>query len=104
MVVGFISCSPSDMVGNSSGKPPAASTPRRTESARPRKCMLQLTTSDHELQMPTIGLPSNAIRENPDARIAERGAKPGTSVPANHLALLRPVGVVTISGPGPRTP
>ncbi len=87
MVVGFINCSPREMVGNSRGNPPAASTPRRTESASPRKCMLQLTTSDHELQIPTMGLPSNAIRENPDARMAERCTKPGTSCPANHLTL-----------------
>ena len=94
IVVGFINCSPSDIVGNSRGKPPAASTPRRTESARPRKCMLQFTTSDHELQIPTIGLPSNAIRENPDARMAERWTKPGTFCPANHLALRRVIGRV----------
>src|ERR1700712_606576 len=97
MVVGFISCSPSDMVGNSSGNPPAASTPRRTESASPRKCMLQLTTSDHELQIPTIGLPSTAILENPEARIAERWTNPGTSWPPNHFALLSDFGESSIA-------
>jgi hypothetical protein len=34
--------------------------------------MLQLTTSDQELQIPTMGRPSNARREKPDARIADR--------------------------------
>ncbi|GAB7068836.1 hypothetical protein JCM12141A_31250 [Mycolicibacterium hodleri] len=54
--------------------------------------------------MPTIGLPSKAIRENPDARMAERCTNPGTSLPANHLALRNPpAGVVTVSGPGLRT-
>jgi hypothetical protein len=33
MVVGFISTSPSEIVGNSSGKPPADHTPRFTASA-----------------------------------------------------------------------
>ncbi len=33
MVVGFMRISPSEMVGNSSGKPPAESTPRFTASA-----------------------------------------------------------------------
>jgi len=35
MVVGFMSISPSDMVGNSSGNPPARQTPRLTASPRP---------------------------------------------------------------------
>ena len=33
MVVGFMNISPSEMVGNSSGTPPAAQTPRLTASA-----------------------------------------------------------------------
>jgi hypothetical protein len=33
IVVGFISTSPSEMVGNSTGKPPALHTPRLTASA-----------------------------------------------------------------------
>jgi hypothetical protein len=33
IVVGFISTSPSEIVGNSSGNPPADSTPRFTASA-----------------------------------------------------------------------
>ena len=72
IVVGFIRFSPSEIVGNSSGRPPAASTPRLTASASPRKCRLQLTSSDHELQMPTTGRPSRA--DGGDALAAHRGA------------------------------
>ena len=49
--------SPSEMVGNSSGKPPAAQTPRFTASATVRRCALQLFSSLQELQMPMTGLP-----------------------------------------------
>ena len=41
IAVGYISVSPSDITGNSTGKPPASSTPRLTESASSRKCPLQ---------------------------------------------------------------
>ena len=60
MVVGFMNGSPSEMVGNSSGSPPACSTPRLTAAASPRKWMLQLTSSLHELQTPITGRPSIA--------------------------------------------
>ena len=48
--------SPSEMVGNSSGNPPAAQTPRFTASATWRRCALQLVSSLQELQMPMTGL------------------------------------------------
>ena len=67
MVVGFMNASPSEIVGNSSGSPPACSTPRLTAAARPRKCTLQLTSSLHELQTPTIGRPWIAACEMPSA-------------------------------------
>ena len=57
MVVGFMYCSPSEITGNSSGKPPAAHTPRFTASATCRRCALQLFSSLNELQMPITGLP-----------------------------------------------
>ena len=56
MVVGRMNISPSEMVGNSSGKPPAAHTPRFTASATVRRCALQLFSSLQELQMPITGL------------------------------------------------
>ena len=58
MVVGRMLYSPSDMTGNSIGKPPACHTPRLTASASPRRCALQCVSSLHELQIPIIGLPS----------------------------------------------
>jgi hypothetical protein len=59
IVVGSMNISPKEMVGNSSGMPPAASTPRFTAVATSRRCALQLVSSLHELQMPTTGFPSN---------------------------------------------
>ena len=59
IVVGFIIDSPSEMVGNSSGRPPASQTPRLTCSATIRRCALQVVSSLHELQMPITGRPSN---------------------------------------------
>src|SRR6185503_10595612 len=50
--------SPSDITGNSTGKPPASSTPRRTLSASARKCALQGVSSDQVLQIPITGRPS----------------------------------------------
>ena len=58
IVVGFIIASPSDIVGNSSGSPPASQTPRLTCSATIRRCALQVVSSLHELQMPITGRPS----------------------------------------------
>ena len=59
IVVGFIIVSPSEMVGNSSGRPPASQTPRFTCSATIRRCALQVVSSLQELQMPITGRPSN---------------------------------------------
>ena len=58
IVVGFIMDSPSDIVGNSSGRPPASQTPRLTCSATIRRCALHVVSSLHELQMPITGRPS----------------------------------------------
>jgi len=52
--------SPSDITGNSSGRPPASRTPRLTYSASSRKWALQGVSSDHVLQMPITGRPSNS--------------------------------------------
>ena len=59
MAVGRMLDSPSDITGNSSGKPPASQTPRLTCSARSRRCALQGVSSDQVLQMPMTGRPSN---------------------------------------------
>jgi hypothetical protein len=67
MVVGFIRISPSEITGNSSGNPPALHTPRFTASATCRRCALQLLSSDHELQMPMTGRPSNIASLKPSA-------------------------------------
>jgi hypothetical protein len=87
IVVGFMRFSPSEMVGNSSGSPPASSTPRFTDSASPRKCRLQLTSSDHGLQMPITGRPASAEREIPSAWIEARWMNPARSAPPNQRAL-----------------
>jgi hypothetical protein len=46
MEVGRRNGSPSDIAGNSSGSPPACSTPRLTASARIRRCALQGVSSE----------------------------------------------------------
>ena len=58
MAVGRRFDSPSDITGNSTGRPPASSTPRRTRSAICRKWALQGVSSDQVLQMPMTGRPS----------------------------------------------
>src|ERR1051325_4536526 len=60
IAVGFISVSPSDITGNSTGKPPASDMPRFTDSASSRKWALQGVSSDHVLQIPMTGLPLNS--------------------------------------------
>ena len=59
MAVGRKSVSPSDMTGNSSGKPPASYTPILTCSAIVRKWLLHGVSSLKVLQMPITGRPSN---------------------------------------------
>ena len=59
MAVGFNNVSPKLMIGNSTGKPPASSTPRFTDSAISLKCALHGVNSLKVLQMPITGLPSN---------------------------------------------
>src|SRR5262245_48092844 len=88
MVVGFISTSPSEIVGNSTGKPPALHTPRLTASATCRRCALQFVSSDHELAIPTTGRPSNTASLNPSALSQERWTKPSRSLRPNQLRLL----------------
>jgi hypothetical protein len=51
-----MSTSPSEIVGNSTGKPPALQTPRLTASATCRRWALQLVSSDQEFAMPPTGL------------------------------------------------
>ena len=65
IAVGRIWVSPSDMAGNSSGKPPASQTPRLTCSARSRSPALQGVSSDQVLQMPITGRPSKASSGRP---------------------------------------
>src|SRR5262249_274677 len=62
IAVGRPRVSPSDVTGNSNGPPPASQIPRLTCSAITRKCALHGVSSDHVLQMPTIGRPSNTSR------------------------------------------
>src|SRR5262245_8269419 len=59
IAVGRRLVSPSDITGNSRGRPPASYTPRFTCSAILRKCALQGVSSENVLQMPITGRPSN---------------------------------------------
>src|SRR3954447_7689265 len=99
IVVGFISASPSDITGNSRGKPPACSTPRLTASAKPRRWMLQLTSSDQELQMPITGRPRNASSVTPVDFSHERCRKPSRPPRSSQRALRR---LPACSGPSLR--
>ena len=72
IVVGRITGSPRLITGNSSGKPPASSTPALTCSASSRKCALHGVTSDHVLQMPITGRPSKRSCGKPWFFIHER--------------------------------
>ena len=89
IAVGFIRFSPSEIVGNSSGTPPAASTPRRTASPRPRRCRLQVTSSDQQFAIPTTGRPASAERE-PSAWSEVRWMNPARSRPPNQRSLRSP--------------
>ena len=60
MVDGLTKGSDSDIAGNSTGKPPACSTPRLTSSARARKCVWQKLMSLQVLTMPITGLPAQS--------------------------------------------
>ncbi len=72
--------------GNSTGKPPASNTPRRTCSASLRKCALHGVSSDQVLQMPMIGLPWNSWSGMPWFFIQLRYMKPFLSAVPNHAA------------------
>ena len=76
--------SPIDITGNSSGNPPASHTPFFTFCARSRKCALQGVSSDHVLQMPITGRPSNTSPGNPWLRIQLLWMNPSLSLPPNH--------------------
>src|SRR6476620_10321364 len=87
MVVGFISASPSESTGNSSGKPPACRTPRFTATASSRRCELQLTSSLQLLQMPISGLLWIVSSEKPSDFIQLRCRNPSRPSPSNQLLL-----------------
>jgi hypothetical protein len=75
IAVGRMFDSPSEVTGNSTGNPPASSTPRLTRSARSRRCALQGVSSDQVLQMPMTGRPSKASSVKPCAFIQDRYMK-----------------------------
>lgn len=87
IVVGRIRGSPSDIVGNSSGMPPASHTPRLTASATSRRCALHGVSSDQLSAMPMTGRPSNTSGPKPWLRIQERWMKPLRPGAANQSAL-----------------
>jgi hypothetical protein len=87
MVVGRISGSPNDIVGNSTGNPPACQTPRFTASATSRRWALHGVSSDQLLAMPITGRPSNTSGPKPWFRIQDRWMNPCRPSGPNHCAL-----------------
>ena len=87
MAVGFINVSPNDITGNSTGKPPASSTPFFTASASSLKCPLQGVSSLQVLQMPITGLPSNISGGAPWFFIQARYIKPSLPLRPNQFWL-----------------
>src|SRR5919109_2606367 len=79
------------MTGNSSGKPPAWSTPRLTASASPRRCTLQFTSSDQLLQIPITGRPRKLSSLTPVDFSHERCRNPSRSRRSSHSELRRPL-------------
>src|SRR5947209_20076051 len=86
IAVGRMMASPSEVTGNSTGKPPACQTPRFTCSASSRKCALQGVSSDQVLQMPITGRPSKTSPGSPWLRIQLRCPKPSLSILPNQSA------------------
>ena len=100
IVVGFVSISLSEMVGNSKGSPPAWCTPRLTASISSPKWRLQLTSSECELAMPITGRPEIEASENPSDRSAVRCRKPKRSRGANQRALRSVTGTSRLAAIG----
>src|SRR6266705_5562178 len=101
IAVGFMRISPSEMVGNSRGKPPALQTPRLTASATCLRCALQWVSSDQELAIPITGRPSKARSLKPSARRYARCISPSRVRGPNQLLLLRAcVAMLVVSSPG----
>ena len=68
IVVGATKFSLSEIVGNSSGNPPAASTPRFTDSATSRNVALQGFSSLQLLQIPMTGRRATLSASHPAPR------------------------------------
>src|SRR5712692_5349146 len=98
IAVGFMRTSPSEIVGNSRGKPPADHTPRFTASATWRRCALQFVSTDQEFALPTTGRASKTASLNPSVLSHERCAKPSRSLRPNQLRLLSGCVVMSASG------
>src|SRR5262245_56285779 len=88
IAVGFINASPNDIVGNSSGNPPACQTPRFTASATRRKCALQLVSSLQLLEIPITGRPLKTSSVKPSVLTHARCRNPSTSRRPNQFSLL----------------
>src|SRR5438445_5793185 len=101
IVVGFMRISPSEMVGNSRGNPPADHAPRFTASATCRRWALQWVSSDQELAIPITGRPSKARSLKPSARRYARCISPSRVRGPNQLRLRSAcVAMLVVSSPG----
>ncbi len=76
IVVGATRFSWSEIVGNTTAVPPAAVTPRRTDSARSRRPRLQGFSSLQLEQIPMIGRRRTSSRLKPPARKNARFGQP----------------------------
>ena len=101
MVVGATSCSCNEIVGNTTAVPPAAVTPRRTDSVRSRSPMLHGVSPLQLEQMPMTGRRRTSSRLNPPAQ--EGPLRPPGDGVAKRLTTdrRRPAGDVGTAGHGP---
>src|SRR3989454_12722146 len=104
IAVGFMRISPSEMVGNSRGKPLALQTPRLTASATCLRCALQWVSSDQELAIPITGRPSKARSLKPSARRYARSISPSRVRGPNQVRLRRECGAILVVSPPGKHP
>ena len=112
MVVGRMNISPSEMVGNSSGNPPAAHTPRFTASATSRRCevaVVQLAPgvadADDRLVLEDVGVEAfradvGAASEIVVLGAAEPFAAPQFALRIGHEAIMTRCIIATYNGNG----
>ena len=97
IALGFIRSSPSEIVGNSTPTPPAASTPSRTGATRSRSGRLHGLSSLAEFAIPITGRSAALPTRTPALARATRCRTATSSSPASQ-ALLRSAGGIRGAG------